>query len=177
MPHSHKRGFAALVLLAALLVGAPSYARAPAHHGGRHIRHGALRHHRRPPFSGVTPYHPFGTIGRHARGRDAVAIAMRYVGASNSTGSGGRPWCGDFVNMTERLAGRRGLLSGALASTWRSYGHASAPMRGAIAVMRGHVSRVVAKIGSSVLLISGNWSHRVSVHLARLRDVLAFRTP
>ena len=102
---------------------------------------------------------------------------MRYVGSSNPTGSGSRPWCGDFVNMTERLAGRRGMVPGALASAWRAYGHASAPVRGAIAVMRGHVSRVVAKVGSSVWLISGNWSHRVSIHLARLSDVLAFRRP
>ena len=119
--------------------------------------------------------HSFGALGRPARGGDAVSIAMRYVGRANPTGSH-RAWCGDFVNMTERLAGRPGMASGALASAWRSYGHASGPVRGAIAIMRGHVSRVIARVGNGVWLISGNWSNRVKVHFARLGQVLAFRS-
>ena len=169
------RGFASLVVIAGLLAASPSHARMSAHHV-RHARHVASRHHHRAGFR-ATLVHSFGAIGRAPRGRDAVAIAMRFLGSSNPTGSGARAWCGDFVNMTERLAGRSGLSSGGMASAWRSYGRASGPVRGAIAVMRGHVARVVGRVGSGVWLISGNWSHRVKVHLARLGEVLAFRTP
>ncbi len=159
MPPILKRGLASLIFVAALTAGAPSHAKPHVHHVGHARLFSAHRHARRAPS------------------RDPVAIAMHFLGSHNPTGSGARPWCGDFVNMTERLAGHRGLAGGALASAWRSYGHASGPVRGAIAVMRGHVSRVVARVGSAVWLISGNWSHRVKVHLARLSEVLAFRTP
>ncbi len=165
MPHLRSWGFASLAV-AALLIASPAQARA--HHLGRHARH-----HR--TARGAMFVHSFGALGRPARGGDAVSIAMRYVGRGNPTGSH-HAWCGDFVNMTERLAGRPGMASGALASSWRSYGHASGPVRGAIAVMRGHVSRVIARVGGGVWLISGNWSHRVKIHFARLGQVLAFRS-
>lgn len=168
MPRLRSWGIASLCLVATLVV---TPARARAHH--RHARHVAARHYHSAGEALVV--HGFGALGRHARGGDAVSIAMRYLGAGNPTGSR-HAWCGDFVNMTERLAGRPGMASGASSASWRSYGHASGPVRGAIAVMRGHVARVVARVGDGVWLISGNWSHRVKVHFARLRQVLAFRT-
>jgi hypothetical protein len=160
MPPFLQRGLASLIFVAALTAGSPSYAKLHAHHVS-HARFSAAHRH-----------------ARRARGGDPVAIALRFLGSHNPTGSGARPWCGDFVNMTERLAGRRGLAGGALASAWRSYGHASGPVRGAIAIMRGHVARVIARIGrSSVELISGNWSRKVSIHVASVREILAFRSP
>ena len=167
--------FAAVcVLLIAAFVALP--AKAEGWHRDHHGHHTAARHHARHRHHGAARDVRREPLISFVRGGDAVGIAMRYLGAGNPTGTH-RAWCGDFVNMTERLAGRRGLASGGLASAWRTYGRASGPVRGAIAVMRGHVSRVVARLGDSVELISGNWSKRVAIHLARTRDIVAFRMP
>ena len=177
LSHANFRRFwghfaAACVLVITAFMALP--AKAEGWHHTHHRRHTISRHqvhHRHHGAARDVRHEPLISV---LHGGDAVGIAMRYLGSGNPTGTH-RAWCGDFINMTERLAGRQGLASGGLASTWRGYGHASAPVRGAIAVMRGHVSRVVARFGDRVELISGNWSHRVSIHLARIRDVVAFR--
>lgn len=158
------------VVICAVFLAQPAEARGVArHHHHRHVahphRHHLAMHHRAHASA----------IARGAARGDAVSIAMRFLGSGNPTGTRG-PWCGDFMNLLEHLSGRRGIAS-RMATAWASYGHASAPVRGAIAVFPSHVARVIAREGDRLEIISGNWSRRVGIGWVRLRSAVAFRMP
>lgn len=84
------------------------------------------------------------------------------------------------MNLVEHLAGRSGIRS-RLAIDWARYGRPTAPVRGAIVVLRTragfHVAQVMDRVGDRLRIISGNWSHRVGIGWASLRSAVAFRMP
>lgn len=104
-----------------------------------------------------------------------IAVARRYLGRGNFTGYR-EAWCADAVNAWLRAAGLRPNRSHR-AIDFASYGRASAPRVGAIAVLRHHVGLVAGFSRGRVLLLSGNHSHRVAYGLYSARKILAYRQP
>lgn len=102
-----------------------------------------------------------------------VAEALHFLGSGNVTGTRG-PWCADFVSFTLKRTGHRPLAS-RLAESALSYGsHTMTPQSGDLVVMRHHVGFFVGWNHGKIIMVSGNWSHRVSRSLVSLRSVLAF---
>ena len=105
---------------------------------------------RRPPRANVGP--PM----RLASAAPLLAVASRYVGSRNPTGTRG-PWCRDFVNHVVRKAGLP------LADTSRKARDAvrlgrrvSSPKPGDLAVMRSHVTIVAGFEAGRVVGLGGN---------------------
>jgi hypothetical protein len=117
----------------------------------------------------------FARVHASAGTPSAVRIAMQYVGSRNPTRTRG-PWCGDFMNLIEHRAQRPGIKS-RRAVDWRHYGHGSAPVAGAIVVFRGHVGRVIQRLGDKVQVISGNYGHKVGIGVYNVRSAIAYRMP
>ena len=80
------------------------------------------------------------------------------------------------MNLVEHRAGRSGIAS-RRAADWRNYGHRSTPVPGSIAVFRGHVGRVIERIGNEVEVVSGNYGHRVGLGFYNIRSAIAYRMP
>ncbi len=104
-----------------------------------------------------------------------LATASHYIGARNPTGFHG-PWCGAFMAMVARRAGRASPKGPRLAANWRTAGHATHPRVGAVMVMRHHVGIVARIEHGRVLLISGNHSHRVGLGWYAVSRAIAFRS-
>jgi uncharacterized protein (TIGR02594 family) len=118
-------------------------------------------------------------IERRSAAIDTIALAERWLGSANPTGTAG-PWCADFISFVFRRAGIR-PLSGRMAASALSYGpRVAEPRRGDLAVMRtsrgpfGHVGLVVAEHGDWIEIISGNWARRVALAQISRRSVTAF---
>ena len=96
-----------------------------------------------------------------------IAEAMRYLGASNVTGSRGA-WCADYASMVLRHTGHRPLAS-RMASSALAYGpRVGQPRPGDLVVLntRGgyaqHVGFFAGWDHGRVVVVSGNWGHRVA---------------
>jgi uncharacterized protein (TIGR02594 family) len=111
----------------------------------------------------------------YASGGPLLAVASRYVGARNPTGTRG-PWCRDFVNHVVRKAGLP------LADTSRKARDAvrlgrrvSQPRPGDLAVMRSHVTIVAGFEDGRVVGLGGNQcGGRVCVSRYAQARVIAF---
>ena len=114
-----------------------------------------------------------------AGGGSVIAEALRYVGAGNVTGMRGA-WCADYASMVLRRTGHRALASRMVASAF-SYGpRVSQPKPGDLMVLSGrrgyasHVGFFAGYQNGQILMVSGNWGHRVSVAPISRRSVAAF---
>lgn len=104
---------------------------------------------------------------------DILVVASRTLGQGNFTGMPGA-WCAWAVSAWLQATGHKPLANG-MAVSALSYGPRVAhPKPGDLVVMRGHVGVVVADLGPEVLIISGNWSHRVARAFISRRSVVAF---
>lgn len=108
-----------------------------------------------------------------------VARALRDIGRGNFTRFR-EAWCADAVSAWLTAVGLR-PLSGHMAASALAYGpRLSAPRPGDLAVIRtrrgvyGHVGIVIADLGSSVEIVSGNWGGRVARARVARREVVAF---
>jgi uncharacterized protein (TIGR02594 family) len=85
-----------------------------------------------------------------------LAVASRYVGARNPTGTRG-PWCRDFVNHVVRKAGLPLADSSRKARDAVRLGRrVSQPRPGDLAVMRSHVTIVAGFEAGRVVGLGGN---------------------
>ncbi len=115
-----------------------------------------------------------------ARGSSALAEATRWIGSGKMTELPG-PWCADFVSFVLRRTGHA-PLAGRMAADALLYGpRAASPRPGDLVVMRtrrsaaGHVGIVERIEGEgSILIISGNWAHRVARAVIPRGLVVAF---
>jgi uncharacterized protein (TIGR02594 family) len=96
-----------------------------------------------------------------------IGEAMRFLGAGNVTGAPG-PWCADYASMILRRTGHRPLAN-RTASAALSYGpRVREPRPGDLVVLntrRGYAQHVGFFAGwdhGQVIMVSGNWGHRVS---------------
>jgi uncharacterized protein (TIGR02594 family) len=108
-----------------------------------------------------------------------VAEAMRFVGAGNVTGMRGA-WCADYASMILRRTGRH-PLAGRSVSAALAYGpHVRQPRPGDLVVINtraGYAQHVGFFAGwdhGQMLMVSGNWRHRVAVAPISPRAVAAF---
>ena len=93
---------------------------------------------------------------------DLVAVAERFLGGGKFTRQPG-PWCADAVSAWLVASGHRPLAN-RMAGSALAYGpRIAVPRRGDLVVLGygRHVGIVVADLGGSVEMVSGNWSHRV----------------
>jgi uncharacterized protein (TIGR02594 family) len=130
-----------------------------------------------PPAPRVLPVTDDG--GRALRfGSGIISLAMRFLGAGNVAGTRG-PWCADFAAMVLKKTGHRPLANRTAASAL-SYGpRTSNPKPGDLIVLGGrhgasHVGFFAGWDRGRVVMVSGNWSHRVSRAVISLRSVSAF---
>jgi uncharacterized protein (TIGR02594 family) len=138
-------------------------ARQSAHHPAHKIKHVPV--HRRAKAAPV----------RVTGSAPLLAVASRYVGRRNPTGTRG-PWCRDFVNHVVRKAGLP------LADTSRRARDAvrlgrrvSQPRPGDLAVMRSHVTIVAGFEAGRVVGLGGNQcGGRVCVSRYAQGRVIAF---
>lgn len=103
-----------------------------------------------------------------------IAAATRYIGHGNPTGTRGS-WCRDFVNFVAVRAGahlenrsRRAI------DTLTAGRRVKDPRPGDLAVLRHHVTIVVAVRGGEVIGLGGNQGHRVRVSHYALSRVVGF---
>lgn len=96
-----------------------------------------------------------------------IAEAMRYLGAANVTGSRGA-WCADYASMVLSHTGHRPLAN-RMASSALAYGpRVGQPRPGDLVVLntrRGFAQHVGFFAGwdhGRVVIVSGNWGHRVA---------------
>lgn len=107
-------------------------------------------------------------------GSAIIAEAMRFLGGGNPTGTGPHNWCADYASMVLRQSGHRPLAS-RMAYSALSYGpHVSNPQPGDLIVLHGHVGFFAGWDRGQVVMVSGNWSKRVSRALISARSVIAF---
>jgi uncharacterized protein (TIGR02594 family) len=117
--------------------------------------------------------------GAWSGGARVVAEAERFLGSGNPTGTRG-PWCADYVSWTLRHVGRRPLANRLAASALRYGPHVRDPRPGDLVVMntrRGYARHVGFFAGwdrGRVVLVSGNWGHRVVRALVSPRAIAAF---
>jgi uncharacterized protein (TIGR02594 family) len=103
------------------------------------------------------PAFPQGVIGE----------AMRYLGASNVTGTRGA-WCADYASMVLRHTGHRPLASRKAASALAYGPRVGQPRPGDLVVVNtragyaAHVGFFAGWDHGRVLIVSGNWGHRVA---------------
>lgn len=102
-----------------------------------------------------------------AAGGSVIAEAQRYVGAGNVTGMAG-PWCADYVSLVLRHTGHRPLANRMASSALAYAPRVSQPRPGDLVVLgsrRGYASHVGFFAGwdhGRVVMVSGNWGHRVA---------------
>lgn len=111
----------------------------------------------------------------YASGAPLLAVASRYVGARNPTGTRG-PWCRDFVNYAIRRAGLPLADSSRKARDAVRLGRrVSQPRPGDLAVMRSHVTIVAGFEAGRVVGLGGNQcGGRVCVSRYAQARVIAF---
>jgi len=112
---------------------------------------------------------------------DVTSIAQLYAGVGKFTRQPG-PWCADAVSVWLQQAGKPPLAN-RMAESALAYGpHVASPQRNDLVVMAtrrgqyGHVGLVVADLGDRIVMISGNWSHRVSETVVPKRAMTFVRT-
>ena len=88
------------------------------------------------------------------------------------------PWCAAFLNKMLAKQGIKGTNSNQASSFLRWGKRTSAPKKGDIAVMRGHVGIFMgySKDGKSVLVLGGNQNNSVKVTAYPRKRVIAYRT-
>ena len=111
--------------------------------------------------------------------QSVVAEAMRFVGAGNVTGMRGA-WCADYASMILRRTGHH-PLAGRSVSAALAYGpRVSQPRPGDLVVINtraGYAQHVGFFAGwdhGQMLMVSGNWRHRVAVAPISRGAVAAF---
>ena len=114
------------------------------------------------------------TVGAPLELHPLVAEARRFLGQGNFTGYR-EAWCADAISYWLRSIGLRPLPNH-MASSALAYGpHMQNPKPGALVVMRGHVGLVeVVNADGSIVMISGNYSHRVKEARISRYQVVAF---
>ena len=111
-------------------------------------------------------------------GAEIVAVAERFLGAGNVTGTRG-PWCADFASLVLRKTGHRPLAS-RMAYAALSYGpHVARPKPGDLVVQGGrhgaqHVGFFVGWVNGAARIVSGNWGHRVALGTLRRSQIIGF---
>jgi uncharacterized protein (TIGR02594 family) len=109
-----------------------------------------------------------------------IAEASRFLGAGNVTGVRG-PWCADYASMVLRRTGRRPLASRSAASALAYGPRVSQPRPGDLVVVgarragyAAHVGFFAGWEGGRVVIVSGNWGHRVARSSIAPQSVVAF---
>ena len=108
-----------------------------------------------------------------------VADAMRFVGAGNVTGMRG-PWCADYASMILRRTGHRPLAGRSVSAAFAYGPRVRQPKPGDLVVINtraGYAQHVGFFAGwnhGQMVMVSGNWGHRVSVAPISPRAVAAF---
>jgi len=115
-----------------------------------------------------------GAAVRFVEGGSAlVQRALADLGRDKFTAFSG-PWCADAVSAWLASIGKPPLANRMAASALAYGPHINSPVSGDLAVMRHHVGIVVEDRGGKVVIVSGNWSHRVAVSVVSRRAFLAF---
>jgi hypothetical protein len=131
------------------------------HHADAHPRHHHCRHYavQQQSFFSRLFHAPTVDSGSTARPRDCYGIA----------------WCGCWLRHELGVAS----TSFNLAIHWLTWGHASGPQVGAVAVWRHHVGRIVGVCDGGYLLQSGNDGdgNRAGTHCRNMRGVVGYRAP
>lgn len=150
------RSAAALAWVSLCCLGSPAYAIGGYHHDG------------------AAPTSDDGAAVRFVAGGSAlVERALADLGRGKFTPFKG-PWCADGVSSWLSSIGKPPLAN-RMASSGLAYGpHVNSPRAGDLAIMKGHIGVVIADNGATVRIISGNWSHRVSVAVLPRRAFIAF---
>ena len=108
-----------------------------------------------------------------------VAEAMRFVGAGNVTGMRGA-WCADYASMILRRTGRHPLAGRSVSAAFAYGPRVSQPKPGDLVVLNtraGYAQHVGFFAGwdhGEMLMVSGNWRHRVAVAPISRGAVAAF---
>ena len=134
------------------------------------------------PAHAIGGYHPAassptsdnGAAVRFVAGGSAlVDRALADLGKGNFTRLPGA-WCAWATSAWLEAIGKPRLPNG-LAASALSYGpHVVSPQPGDLAVLPHHVGIVVEDRGGEIVIVSGNWSHRVAVAAIPRRTVRAF---
>lgn len=133
--------------------------------------------HREPRTEAPRPLPALGPLDLTAlTSHPLIAVAARYVGRSGpALGLPARLWCRDFVNFALAKAGqpprdrsRRAIDAVRLGRRVRD------PQPGDLAVMRHHVTVVVAIKGGKVIGLGGNQGRRVKLSSYDARRVLSY---
>ena len=112
-------------------------------------------------------------------GQSVVAEAMRFVGAGNVTGMSGA-WCADYASMILRRAGRLPLANRTVSAALAYGPRVRQPQPGDLVVINtraGYAQHVGFFAGwdhGEMLMVSGNWRHRVAVAPISRGAVAAF---
>jgi uncharacterized protein (TIGR02594 family) len=112
-------------------------------------------------------------------GSSVVAEAMRFVGAGNVTGMRGA-WCADYASMILRRTGHRALPGRSVSAAFAYGPRVGEPKPGDLVVLntrRGYAQHVGFFAGwqnGQMVMVSGNWGHRVSRALIPRSAVAAF---
>lgn len=113
------------------------------------------------------------------------SVVMGYAKSAKTPGytNTSIAWCAAFMGAMLERSGAPGTGS-LMARSYLKYGHACAPKRGCIIVLRrgrnavfGHVGIYLRTLGDFVEVLSGNTKDSVCVQLFPLHDVLAYRWP
>lgn len=105
-----------------------------------------------------------------------LAVAARYIGRRGpALGLPARLWCRDFVNLiVPRAGGHLANRSRRAIDTLTAGRRVHDPRPGDLAVMRHHVTVVVAVSGRQVIGLGGNQGHMVRVSRYALSRVIGF---
>jgi uncharacterized protein (TIGR02594 family) len=152
------------------------HARGFARTWGRHARVFASARLRFAPRAGFLPAVAFSGGGG---GRSVVAEAMRFLGAGNVTGMRGA-WCADYASMILRRTGRRPLANRTVSAALAYGPRVRQPRPGDLVVLNtraGYAQHVGFFAGwehGRMVMVSGNWGHRVAVSPIAPGAVAAF---
>ena len=115
-----------------------------------------------------------GAAVRFVEGGSAlVQRALADLGKGNFTGIR-EAWCATAVSAWLSSIGKPPLAN-RMASSGLAYGpHVNPPRAGDLAIMKGHIGIVMEDMGSTIRIVSGNYSHKVSVAVLPRRAFIAF---
>lgn len=117
--------------------------------------------------------------GAGSASSSVVADAMRFVGAGNVTGMRG-PWCADYASMILRRTGHRPLAGRSVSAAFAYGPRVRQPKPGDLVVINTragyarHVGFFAGWDHGQMVMVSGNWGHRVSVAPISPSAVAAF---
>ena len=112
-------------------------------------------------------------------GSSVIADALRFIGAGNVTGTRG-PWCADYASMILRQTGHRPLAGRSVSAAFAYGPRVRQPKPGDLVVLNTragfaqHVGFFAGWSHGQMVMVSGNWGHRVSVAPISARAVAAF---